>query len=125
MPTMAPTTRTSPTCSWRSTSGTSSSLAIRSSSATLSRTPPVAISSRLASAPAHAAGTQAKVPPETADASAITFSEPSVAAIGWPPPANPLPSSRMSGSRPHSSAANSLPERPMPVCTSSRIISQP
>ena len=79
----------------------------------------------LASAPAAAAGVHANVPPRCSEEPAITSSVPSTAAIGCPPPANPLPNSRMSGSSPNRSAANIVPHRPMHVWTSSRISFQP
>ena len=75
-----------------------------------------------ASAPAQAAGTQANVPPEWTSESASTSSVPRTAASGWPPAAKPLPRSSRSGRRSQRSAANIVPHRPMPVCTSSRIM---
>ena len=76
-------------------------------------------------APSQAAGGQAKVPPTCIVDSAIIASVPSVAPIGITPPANPLPSSSRSGSRSQRSTANIVPQRPIPVCTSSAISAQP
>jgi len=68
---------------------------------------------------------QANVPPPWMSEEPMTSSVPITAAIGCPPPANPLPSSTMSGSRFHRSLANIVPQRPMHVWTSSRISFHP
>ena len=77
------------------------------------------------SAATQAAGVQPKVAPTWLVALAITRSEPSVPPIGITPPAKPLASRISSGSRSQRSTANIVPHRPIPVCTSSAISTQP
>ena len=77
------------------------------------------------SAATQAAGGQPKVEPTWLVACAITRSLPRVPPIGITPPAKPLASRISSGSRSQRSTANIVPQRPIPVCTSSAIRTQP
>ena len=77
------------------------------------------------SAATQAAGGQPKVAPTWLVACAIIRSVPSVPPIGITPPAKPLASRIRSGSRSQRSTANIVPQRPMPVWTSSAISAQP